>query len=43
MKDDSVELRLLKPARQVPSDLLTESEPGFGIFRLRQQQSTCGF
>lgn len=41
MKDDSVEVRLLKPA---PENTASPAEgPGFGIFRLRQQRGTCGF
>jgi hypothetical protein len=41
MKDDSIEVRLLKPA---PENAANAGEgPGFGIFRLRQQRGACGF
>lgn len=43
MKDDSVELRLLKPGRTPRAEGEPLSEPGFGIFRLRQQRGSCGF
>jgi hypothetical protein len=43
MRDDSVELRLLKPAPESGSPELAHAEPGFGIFRLHQQQGDCGF
>ncbi|HEY3237211.1 MAG TPA: hypothetical protein VGJ84_21000 [Polyangiaceae bacterium] len=44
MKDDSVEVRLLKPAPQPPPDAGPELTPGFGLFSLkRRQRSTCDF
>jgi hypothetical protein len=42
MKDDSVELRVLKPGRMPRSGGEALTEPGFGIFKLRQQRGNCG-
>jgi hypothetical protein len=43
MKDDSVELRLLKPGRAPRAEGEAPRDPGFGIFKLRQQRGNCGF
>jgi hypothetical protein len=43
MKDDSVELRLLKPGRSASAQGDAAIEPGFGIFKLRQQRGSCDF
>ncbi|HMJ12221.1 MAG TPA: hypothetical protein VK524_12440, partial [Polyangiaceae bacterium] len=43
MKDDSVEARLLKPGQAPRADGDPGREPGFGIFKLRQQRGSCGF
>lgn len=41
MKDDSVELRLLKPGRAARAEGEAPIESGFGIFKLRQQRGNC--
>jgi hypothetical protein len=43
MKDDSVELRVLKPGRMRRAEGEPLIEPGFGIFKLRQQRGNCRF
>jgi hypothetical protein len=42
MKDDSVEIRLLKPAPQRQGVDAANAQPGFGIFRLHHQKGDCG-
>jgi hypothetical protein len=41
MRDDSVEVRLLKPGKRPPAEGGAPAEPGFGIFKLRRQDGTC--
>lgn len=41
MHDNTVELRLLKPAPEPDSDAGPEASPGFGVFRLDQRDHTC--
>jgi len=44
MKNDSIEIRLLKPAAMPTAGApRLASDPGFGIFRLGQQTGSCGF
>ena len=41
MHDDTVELRLLKPAPAPASDAGPDASPGFGVFRLDQSNRSC--
>ena len=43
MKNDEVELRLLKPAPLPPPDAVPADRTGFAQFRLRRGQDDCGF
>jgi len=43
MKNDDVEVRLLKPAPSPPRDAPPEELPGFAQFRLSRRQGDCGF
>lgn len=43
MKNDDVELRLLKPATTPPPNADALDRPGFALFPLARQKGTCGF
>lgn len=43
MRNDNVELRLLKPARLAPPNANPELRPGFGLFHLRRSEVGCAF
>ena len=43
MKNDDVELRLLKPAPLPPPDAGPAERPGFSLFRFRRRSGGCGF
>ena len=43
MKNDDVELRLLKPAALPAADAGPAERPGFAQFRLRRRSGDCGF
>jgi hypothetical protein len=45
MQDDSVELRLLKPAPASPEGVIPgpEEQPGFGVFELERDSDACNF
>lgn len=43
MKDDAVEVRLLKPAPEPNADTPDHERPGFALFHLNRQAAGCGF
>jgi hypothetical protein len=43
LKNDAVEVRLLKPAADPPPDSPPERRPGFALFYLERRDSGCGF
>jgi len=43
MRDDSVELRLFKPAPEPDDDTRAVDRPGFAEFRLTRRHDACGF
>lgn len=43
MRNDSVEMRLLKPAPLPPPDADPSRRPGFGVFYLHRDEDGCGF
>lgn len=43
MRNDSVEVRLLKPAALAPPDAEPAKRPGFGLFYLHREESGCDF
>jgi len=43
MKNDDVEVRLLKPALEPPAGASPAERPGFALFCLRRHQDDCGF
>ncbi|MFZ5897282.1 MAG: hypothetical protein ACOY0T_39855 [Myxococcota bacterium] len=43
MRNDDVELRLLKPKPLPPAGAGPAEQPGFGLFYLARQKSGCGF
>jgi len=43
MRNDDVEVRLLKPAAMPPENPTPEQSPGFALFRLRRQSQGCDF
>jgi hypothetical protein len=43
MRDDSIEVRLLKPAPEPTDDTLRADRPGFAHFKLTRRSQGCGF
>lgn len=43
LRDDSVQVRLLKPAPLPPPDAGPERRPGFALFHLERKPDDCGF
>lgn len=43
LKNDAVEVRLLKPAPDVPQNAGPERQPGFALFYLERRNGGCGF
>lgn len=43
MRNDDIEVRVLKPATLPPADAQAESRPGFGLFTLSRRDEGCGF
>jgi hypothetical protein len=43
MRNDDVELRLLKPKPEAPPDAPEVDKAGFGVFHLQRQAGSCGF
>jgi hypothetical protein len=43
LKNDAVEVRLLKPAKDPPPTAGPERRPGFALFYLKRQDGGCGF
>ena len=43
MKNDDVEVRLLKPKPEAPPDAPEVDKAGFGVFLLNRQAGSCGF
>jgi hypothetical protein len=43
LKNDAVEVRLLKPAADPPPSAGPEKQPGFAIFYLERRKGGCGF
>lgn len=43
LKNDAVEVRLLKPAPDVPPSAGPERQPGFALFYLEKRSGGCGF
>jgi len=43
MRNDGIEVRILKPATLPPSEAQAESRPGFALFTLSRRNEGCGF
>lgn len=43
MRNDAIEVRLLKPAAMPPADAQPDRRPGFALFTLSRRDAGCGF